>query len=43
MDLEDTGWGGMDWIVLPRDRDKWRAVVKVANENCGSMERWQVL
>jgi hypothetical protein len=27
MDLGDIGWGGVDWIVLPRDRDKWRALV----------------
>jgi hypothetical protein len=27
MDLGDVGWGDVDWIGLPRDRDKWRAVV----------------
>jgi hypothetical protein len=21
--LEEIGWGGMDWIVLPQDRDMW--------------------
>jgi hypothetical protein len=27
MDLGEIGWGGVDWIVLARDRDKWRALV----------------
>jgi hypothetical protein len=27
-DLGVTGWGGMDWIVLGKARDKWRALVK---------------
>jgi hypothetical protein len=26
-DLREIGWGGMDWIDLAQDRDKWRAVV----------------
>jgi hypothetical protein len=26
-DLRETGWGGMDWIDLARDRDQWRALV----------------
>jgi hypothetical protein len=28
MDLVEIGWGGVDWIGLPQDRDKWRALVK---------------
>jgi hypothetical protein len=32
MDLGETGWGGMDWIHLDRDIDRWRALVNtVAN------------
>jgi hypothetical protein len=27
MDLLDIGWGGVDWIGLAQDRDKWRALV----------------
>jgi hypothetical protein len=27
MDLEEMGWGGVDWIGLAQDRDKWRALV----------------
>jgi hypothetical protein len=27
IDLEDIGWGVMDWIDLARDRDQWLALV----------------
>jgi hypothetical protein len=27
MDLQEVGFGGMDWIVLALDRDRWRALV----------------
>jgi hypothetical protein len=27
MDLLDIGWGGVGWIGLAQDRDKWRALV----------------
>jgi hypothetical protein len=29
MDLEEIGWGGVDWIGLAQDRGKWRALVNV--------------
>jgi hypothetical protein len=27
MDFIEIGWGGMDWIDLPQDRDQWRALM----------------
>jgi hypothetical protein len=29
MDLLEIGWGGVDWIGLAQDRDKWRALVNM--------------
>jgi hypothetical protein len=29
MDLVEIGMGGVDWIGLAQDRDKWRALVNV--------------
>jgi hypothetical protein len=28
MNLQELGWGDMDWMDLVQDRDRWRALVK---------------
>ena len=29
MDLQELGWGDMDWMNLVQDRDRWLALVNV--------------
>jgi hypothetical protein len=29
MDLREVGWGGMNWIELAQDSDRWWALVNV--------------
>jgi hypothetical protein len=38
MDLQEVGWGGMDWIDMAQDTDRWRALVTAVMNLRGSMK-----
>ena len=37
MDLQEVGWGIMDWIDVAQDRDRWRALGECGNEPSDSI------
>jgi hypothetical protein len=38
MDLQEVGCGGMNWIGLALDRDRWRGTCECGNEPSGSIK-----
>jgi hypothetical protein len=38
MDLQKVGCGGVDWIDLPQDKDRWRALIGGGYELSGSIK-----
>jgi hypothetical protein len=38
MDFQDVGFGGMEWIDLAQDTDRWRALCKCGKELSGSIK-----
>ena len=32
MNLQQVAWGGMNWIDLAQDRDRWQALINVVTK-----------
>jgi hypothetical protein len=40
VDLLEICWGGVDWIGLAHDRDKWRALMNAVMNLCWESIKW---
>jgi len=38
MDLQEGGCGGIDWIKLAQDKDRWLTLVNTVNEPSASIK-----
>jgi hypothetical protein len=43
LDLGDIGWGGVDWICVAQNRDKWRALVSAVKNLRVSIKCWETI
>jgi hypothetical protein len=43
MDPLEIDWGGVDWIGLVQDRDKWRALVNAVMKLRGFIKCWETI
>jgi hypothetical protein len=43
MDLGEVGWGGVDWIGLAKDRNRWESSCEFDIEPPGSMKCWEII
>ena len=43
MNVQEMGYGGMDWVDLAQGRDRWRALVNAVMDPLGSIKRGEFL
>ena len=41
--LQEVEWGGMDWIDLAQDRDRWRGSCECGIEHSGPIKCWEFI